>query len=225
MQARLDRNKQRPQAERDVLDPAVDEEGRRATHAALDAALEVLAHALQVDVIVHLGGEPSHVKADPFGVAVEVLRLEVRLVGEEEVVRGPEFPLAAGGLGGAGRGAGVRAHALEREIPKREARTTVEALEQQLQRRLRLLAVRALEIAILDDRHGRVRAARQMIDRAHRDRELERSMPRHTSRSLRSGPATMRLPATGRPSPVRQMDMRWTHVVSAEGTRGAPATP
>src|SRR5438309_11942970 len=52
LQSRFDCVKQGPHAERDVLDPAVDEERRGAAHATVDAALQVLAHALQVHVIV-----------------------------------------------------------------------------------------------------------------------------------------------------------------------------
>src|SRR3974390_919172 len=43
-----------PQAERDVLDAPVDEEGRRGAHTAVQSALQLLAHALQVNLVVHL---------------------------------------------------------------------------------------------------------------------------------------------------------------------------
>ena len=51
---------QRLQSERNVLDRAVHEEGRRAAHAALLAAVDLLAHALQVELRL-----PSRLRSAP----------------------------------------------------------------------------------------------------------------------------------------------------------------
>src|SRR6266566_1379494 len=180
VQSRFDCAKQGPQAERDVLDPAVDEERRGAANATVDAALQVLAHALQVDVIVHLRGEARHVEAEPLRVAVKVLRFQVRLIGEQQVVHRPELPLAASALRGLGRGQRVRMRLFEGEIAKGEPHPAVKPLEQQFERRLRLLAVRALEIPILDHGHRGVSRAGQVIDGADGDGELEGPVPVHS---------------------------------------------
>src|SRR5439155_16125737 len=58
-QRRIDRVKQKTQAERHVLNLAVDEESRRAANTALAATLNLFPNPLQIGVIVHLGSEPS----------------------------------------------------------------------------------------------------------------------------------------------------------------------
>src|SRR5882762_9799592 len=146
MQSRFDCVKQSPQAERDVLDPVVDEERRGAANATVCTALQVFADALQVDVIVHLRREARHVEAELLGVTVKVLRFQVRLMGEQQVMHRPELPLAACALRGLGRGQRVRMYVLEGKIAKGDLDATVKTLEQDFDRRLRLLAVRALEI-------------------------------------------------------------------------------
>jgi hypothetical protein len=70
---RFDGFEQRMDAERDVLDLAVDEEGRRSAHAAVAAALLVLAHTLQVDVIVHLRAVAHHIKTQLLGVLMQLM--------------------------------------------------------------------------------------------------------------------------------------------------------
>src|SRR5882724_1228577 len=53
---------QRLHAEGDVLHDAVEEERRRGTNVAAAAALDMFAHLLQVDVIVHLRGISRHIQ-------------------------------------------------------------------------------------------------------------------------------------------------------------------
>src|SRR5262249_53997219 len=53
-QARLDRVEQGAQAERHILYAAVDEERRRRAHPAVEATLQLLAHALQIHCVIHL---------------------------------------------------------------------------------------------------------------------------------------------------------------------------
>src|SRR5260370_34293256 len=65
----------------------------------------------------------------------------------------PELPLPAGAFRGLGRAQRVWMHVLEGKMAKGDPDPTVKTLEQQLDRRLRLLAVRALEVTILDHGH------------------------------------------------------------------------
>src|SRR5918992_1332683 len=96
----LHRLEERLQAERDVLDPAVDEEAGRAADPAPLAAIYVLADALQVSLAGHFSIEARHVELEALGVAAQVLRLEMALILEEQIVHRPELALPAGGLRG-----------------------------------------------------------------------------------------------------------------------------
>src|SRR5882762_8149062 len=91
----------------------------------------------------------------------------------------PELPLPASAFRGLGRAQRVWMHVLEWKMAKGDPDPTVKTLEQQLDRRLRLLAVRALEVPVLDHGHGGMLSTGQVIDRADRDGELEGSMPIH----------------------------------------------
>src|SRR5882757_5360877 len=53
---------QRLHAEGDVLHDPVEEESRRGTNVAAAAALDMFAHLLQIDVIVHLRGVSRHIQ-------------------------------------------------------------------------------------------------------------------------------------------------------------------
>jgi hypothetical protein len=88
-----------------------------------------------------------------------VRALEVRLVVEQQVVHLPELALPACNLG---RQRGLQRMSmdlLERKVPPDEPHAAREALQQQLQRRRCLLAVRALEVPVLDERDRRVTSA------------------------------------------------------------------
>ena len=70
-------------------------------------------------------------------------------------------------------------HVLERKIAEHEPCAAAEALEQQLHGRLRLFAVGALEVAVLDDSHRGVRGADHVIDGTDGCGELKRFVRRH----------------------------------------------
>src|ERR1700719_3697470 len=89
----------------------------------------------------------------------------------------------------------MRVDVLQRKIAKREPHAAGEPLQQQLRRRL--LAVRALEITVFDERHGRMFGARDVIDRRDRDRELEVAVRRHGYAQARA--------AAGRPGWKRRV--------------------
>ena len=75
---------------------------------------------------------------------------------------------------------GMRMDFLQRKVPIDQAHAAREPVQQQLDRRRRLLAVGAFEVAVLHDRHWRVRRAERVIDGADRHRQLEFSMLVHS---------------------------------------------
>jgi hypothetical protein len=89
-------------------------------------------------------------------------------VAEEQLVHVPEPVLEGGGLGGSGRGQGVRLDPGQREMPEGEPHTVAQFCLDALDRRKRLPRVRALVIAVLDNQATRSRAAdviHRLIDR------------------------------------------------------------
>src|SRR6267378_3404758 len=80
-------------AEGDVVDHAVQEEGRRRAHAARPAAFDILAHPLQVDGVAHVGVVARHVELQLLAVVTQLRRLQMRLVGKKQVVHRPELAL------------------------------------------------------------------------------------------------------------------------------------
>src|SRR4029453_5285821 len=64
-QGRFDGLEQRVHPECHVLDAAIYEERGGAAHAAVASTLQVLAHPLEVDVIVDVRNEPRHVELQP----------------------------------------------------------------------------------------------------------------------------------------------------------------
>src|SRR5882672_6785569 len=87
---------------------------------------------------------------------MQVLVLEMRLVLEQEIVQGPEFPLRRRGFGGFGRQQRVRMSFLKREVPEYEPNLIGKPLQQQLRSRRRDFAAGTFEVAVFDQRHPRV---------------------------------------------------------------------
>ncbi len=131
----------------------------RAAHVALRAALHVLAHALQVDLVVHLRDEARHVQLQALRILAQVGHLEMTLVFEQQVVHLPELALSAGRFGGLRGVHGMRMRRLDREVAEDEADATAEPLEHELDRGRGLFAGGALEVAVLDDGDGRMLGA------------------------------------------------------------------
>ena len=74
---------------------------------------------------------------------------------EQQVVHLPERALGGGGLGGLGGELGVRVHVAQRQVPP-DVADVAEVAQQLADDRLGLAAVRALEVAVLDDGDRRV---------------------------------------------------------------------
>src|SRR6187549_1282998 len=110
MQRFFDSVEQVVQPERHVDDAPVQEEARRAAHAAALTALEMLEHALPIDLVVELRGEEGHVEAELVRVTQEMLPVEVSLMLEQLRMHLPELALRARAFGGLGRAERVRMH-------------------------------------------------------------------------------------------------------------------
>src|SRR5918998_178475 len=103
-----------------LVPEAVNEEGGRPSHPALQTARRVLVHPVGVRVLRELLVEPLKFQAQPLCVAAEVLVLQMPLVVEEEVVHLPVAALGRRGLCRFGGSLGVRVYPGEREGPKGE---------------------------------------------------------------------------------------------------------
>ena len=101
---------------RAVVAAPVDEERRRAGHAAQVRALYVLGDAVRAHVLLQVLGEASDVQPEPLGVRDQIGRPQCVLVLEQQVVHLPECALIGGGLGGLGGELGVRVHVGERQM-------------------------------------------------------------------------------------------------------------
>src|SRR6185436_8719508 len=96
----FERGQQRLELVAVVVPDAVDVEGRSSVDAAADAAHEVFAHAVGMDVPRELLVELPAVEPELLGVPVEVALLEVLLILVEEVVHLPELLPRRRRLGG-----------------------------------------------------------------------------------------------------------------------------
>jgi redox-sensitive bicupin YhaK (pirin superfamily) len=170
---RLDSVEQSADAERHVMNHAVDEEPGRAAHTARKPALKVLADPLQVDVVVHLGRVQRHVQSKLLRVAVELLLFQPVLMREQQIVHLPEFALRTRALGSFRGQQRVGVNVFQREVPVREAHALIESLQEQLDRGRRLFAVGAFEVTVLDDRDGCMVRSERVIRRADRFGQLK----------------------------------------------------
>jgi hypothetical protein len=103
----------------------------------------------------------------------QVVRDECVLVGEQEIVHLPERALVGGGLGGFRGELGAGMDVVQRQVPPDVAHVT-EITEELADDRLRLPAVGAFEIAVLDDRDRRLdRSANVVALRVDIDVEVD----------------------------------------------------
>ena len=137
----------------------VDEERGRARDAGGETALHVALHARGVGVRVELGREAIDVQTDFPGIAQQLLVLERLLAVEEEVVQLPEAPLGAGGLDRLGAVLRVWMDLAEREVAVNEMDQLGNRPLELLDAAIRAARVRALVIAVNEQRRGRLRPA------------------------------------------------------------------
>src|SRR3989441_4558725 len=151
---------------RAVVALTVDEERRRPVHAAADAAREILAHARLEPTLRERRGGPLPINAQLLGVADEVSILERVLVLEQQIVQRPELAVLRRRLGQLGSVLRVLVHARQRKMAVDEAQIRSHAALDPFHDGVRRAAVRALEIAILDQRDRRVRRTLDVVARA-----------------------------------------------------------
>src|SRR6185437_2963153 len=111
--------------------------------------------------------EGVEIDAEARGVLGQIGPLERLLVLEQHVVHRPEALLRAGSLGGLGRGERVRMLGGQREAAKHEAQARAEHLLQRLDRVVGAGAEGTLEVAVLDERDRRAKAAVDVIVGMH----------------------------------------------------------
>ena len=123
--------------------------------------------------------EAGHVEADLDGAVDEIDDAEGRLPVEQPIVHLPERALLTGGFGRLGRLFGVLVHVDEWEMPEHVAQFATRGREELADHRLGLAAVRALEVAVLDQRDGGVGGTSDVvalgIDRTERSMRARRS--------------------------------------------------
>ena len=108
----------------------------------------------------------------------------MRLVGEQQVVHLPEPALRGRRLRGFGRLQRVRMRFLEGEVPEHQPHAVGVTIEKQLYPGRRHLARRAFEVAVLDDRDGRMVGTQRVVGGLHRHRQTgshRLNRRRHTS--------------------------------------------
>ena len=111
------------------------------------------------------------------------------LMREQPIMHRPELRLPACGFGGLRGGKGVRVNVLQRKMAKDEPRPPCEPLEQQFHGRRGLLAIRTLEVAVLHERHRRMRVAEGMVRGADRYGERKFLLCAHRDTSYAKRPS------------------------------------
>ena len=123
---------------------------------------------------------------------------------EQEVVHLPERALVGGGLGGLGGELGVRVDVVERQVPP-DVADVAEVAKELADDRLRLPAVGALEVAVLDERDRRVeRPANVVALRIDIDVEVDERLRRAEQRADPQPPRQQRRRAEQQPGDERR---------------------
>ena len=138
------------------------EEGRRTGHTTEVRALEVLRDAGRAAVPAQVPGEPLYVETESLRVADEGLEVQRVLMLEEHVVHRPERALSRGRLGGLRGALRQGMDIVQRQVPPHVAQVT-EVGQELTKHGLRPAAVRALEVAVLEERHGSVAGAADVV--------------------------------------------------------------
>ena len=191
---------QRVEVVRVVVSHAVDEEPWSPVDAAADAAHEVLADALGVDVLVELAFEPLGVEPEAVGVGEQALSVQPLLVLIQKVVHRPEPVLRGCRLRSLRGLRGVRMCRRDREVAKDEAKLVSHRFLYLLDDRIRGAAVGAFVVAVLEERHGCVRRSLNMVAslcHGQRERGFPGRSHEGSSSSARRIPSAPGLTPTG----------------------------
>ena len=136
--------------------------------------------------------EAIHVEAELLRVGHQVLRAKRVLMLEEQVVHVPEPTLLVRRLGGLGGDLSAGMNVGQRQVAPDVGDVAVVG-EQLADHRLRLSAVRALEVAVFHERHRRLLRPADVIDlRIDRDREVHDCLGRTEHRPYPQSPRKRR---------------------------------
>jgi len=127
------------------------------------AALEMLANSPDVSVLLHLGLEARRVELQTPRVLLQVLRIEMLLIVEKQVMHFPEPALTGRAFRCLGRGEGVRVDTLEWKMTVRKPNPADVTFQEHLYGRRSLLADGAFEVAIFDDGNGGIVRTQDVI--------------------------------------------------------------
>src|SRR5512133_78104 len=163
---------QRLEIETAVVAHPVDEERRRATHAAAYATHEVIADLPLVSMFREVLRETTRVEAKANRGITEILRCDGLLVLVDPIVHLPVLALRARGLGRLGRRIRERMQRRDREVAEHEA--DVLRVDELLHDRIRRAAVGALEVAVFDERDLAALRSAGVILRSHWHHEARR---------------------------------------------------
>ena len=180
----------------------VDEKRRRPVHTAAHAAHEVVAHLRLVRVRRQLACQPRGVELELAGVLDQMLVLERELALEQAIVHLPELPLRPGRLRRLGGVLRVQVQLGERKIAEHEPETRAHALLNLLHDRVSATAMRALEVAVFDERHCGVRRSLYVIPLAHRQHQHCPLPFRAHARSVASDSSARRIPSAPGFTPI-----------------------
>jgi hypothetical protein len=147
---------------------AVNEEGRRTVHAAADAALDISADALAVDVVLEVSPESHRIQSRVARMIEQRREFERLLMFKQPIVHLPEMRsiLRRGGFGGLGGLASVRMFRT-REVAEDEPQPLAETAAKDLHGRVGTRAERTFEVAILDQRDHRIGRSECMVRGAY----------------------------------------------------------
>jgi hypothetical protein len=127
------------------------------------ARRHLLAHTLQVDVIVELGDESRQVELELRRVSLEVPLVEMGLVLQKQIVHRPELALGRRRFRGFRGRERVRVRNFLREMPKDQANIAFVPGQHQLYCRCRLAAARAFKVPVLDDGDASITRSPEVI--------------------------------------------------------------
>src|SRR5215470_4420493 len=107
--------------ERHIVNDAVDEERGGGAHPAPDPAVDMLVHALQIDMVLHFVVVALQIELCLFRISPHVPGLQMQLVLEQQIMHAPELSLCAGLFRRFRRELGMRVNFPQREIAEHEA--------------------------------------------------------------------------------------------------------
>src|ERR671917_2630323 len=113
-------------------------------------------------MLAQLAGEALDTEAEPLRVADEIGWLECFLLVEQQVVHLPERALFGGCLGCLGSELGLGMDIAQRQVAP-DVADVAELAQELSDERLRLSAVGAFEVAVLDNRDGRFERAPDVV--------------------------------------------------------------